>query len=374
MKISVLGVGYVGIHPVINFSKLGHEVVGFDISEERISTYRSGKDPIGEVGDQTIAESNALFTTNIEDMRGSDIYIIAVPTDIDENFKPDLRPLISASNTVAQVIDNGEIVVYESTVHPGATEKYCFPVLTEVSGKTIGVDFDVVYTPERVDPGNKVNTVKNTPRVIGGTTPEATEKVASLYEEYIVEMVRVTDIKTAEAIKSLENTQRDINIALMNSVERLYDEMGIDVIEVIKAAATKWNFMEVYPGLVGGHCIPVDPYYLIQVMEEYNTDPSLLQASRATNESQVDYYFEKATKDIPLDAKVLVLGKSFKANVIDTRNSKNIKFGELVLAKFPNAVHHDILVDGPIDQSKFDHVIELVKHTVTIEEIMGSHN
>lgn len=351
MKISVLGVGYVGIHPVVNFSKLGHEVVGFDISEERIAT----------------------FTTDAMDMRGSDIYIIAVPTDIDENFKPDLRPLQSASKTVASVIGDGEIIVYESTVHPGATEKYCFPILAEVSGKEIGKDFDVVYTPERVDPGNKVNTVKNTPRVIGGTRAAATEKVASLYEQYIVKMVRVTDIKTAEAIKSLENTQRDINIALMNSVERLYDEMGIDVNEVIRSAATKWNFMEVYPGLVGGHCIPVDPYYLIQVMEEYNTDPSLLMASRATNESQVNYYFEKETKDIPLDAKVLVLGKSFKANVIDTRNSKNMKFGELVLAKFPNAVHHDVLVDGPIDKSQFDYIIELVKHTVTLEEIMGAH-
>lgn len=369
MKVSVLGVGYVGIHPVVNFSKLGHEVVAFDISEERIAAYKNGEDPIGEVGNQVIKDCTAKFTTNLEDMRGSDIYIIAVPTDIDENFKPDLRPLKSASKTVAQVVGEGEIIVYESTVHPGATEKYCFPILSEISGKVISEDFDVVYTPERVDPGNKVNTVKNTPRVIGGTSVEATEKVASLYEEYIIEMVRVTDIKTAEAIKSLENTQRDINIALMNSVERLYDEMGIDVNEVIKAAATKWNFMEVYPGLVGGHCIPVDPYYLIQVMEEYNTDPSLLQASRATNESQVNYYFEKQTKDIPLDAKVLVLGKSFKPNVIDTRNSKNIKFGELVLERFPNAVHHDILVDGQIDTSEFDYVIELVKHTVSIEDI-----
>ncbi len=369
MKISVIGVGYVGIHPVINFSKLGHEVVGFDISEERINAYNRGEDPIGEVGDEKIKNSTATFTYNLEDIKGSDVYIVAVPTDIDENFKPDLRPLESASKSVASVVANGEIIVYESTVHPGATEKYCFPILEEVSGKKIGVDFDVVYTPERVDPGNKVHTVINTPRVIGGTNEQATEKVASLYEEYIEKMVRVTDIKTAEAIKSLENTQRDVNIALMNSVERLYDEMGIDVNEVIKGASTKWNFMEVYPGLVGGHCIPVDPYYLIQVMEEYNTDASLLKASRATSESQVEYYFKKETSNYDKDAKILVLGKSFKANVIDTRNSKNIEFGKLVLANFPNAVHHDELIDGPIDRSQFDHVIELVKHTVTIEDI-----
>ncbi len=368
MKISIIGVGYVGIHPTINFAKLGHDVVAFDISEERIKAYNDGLDPIGEVGDETISKSTAKFTTNKDDMIGSDIYIIAVPTDIDENFKPDLRPLKGATETVASIIDKNQIIVYESTVHPGATEKYCFPILNK-SDLEIGVDFDVVYTPERVDPGNKVNTVKNTPRVIGGTSVEATEKVAQLYEEYIVEMIRVSDIKTAEAIKSLENTQRDINIALMNSVERLYDEMGIDVNEVIKAASTKWNFMEVYPGLVGGHCIPVDPYYLIQVMDEYKTDSTLLQSSRNANESQVNYYFEKQTKDIPLDAKVLVLGKSFKANVIDTRNSKNMEFGKLVLNKFPNAVHHDTLVDGEIDKSQFDYIIELVKHTVSIEDI-----
>ncbi|MFV0246669.1 MAG: Vi polysaccharide biosynthesis UDP-N-acetylglucosamine C-6 dehydrogenase TviB, partial [Mycoplasmatales bacterium] len=197
MKLSVIGVGYVGIHPVTNFSKLGHEVIGFDISEKRIASYNSGVDPIGEVGDDTIKDTTASFTTNLEDIKGSDIYIIAVPTDIDENFNPDLKPLESASKAVGSIIGHGEIVVYESTVHPGATEKYCFPILSKESNKIIGQDFDVVYTPERVDPGNKINTVQNTPRVIGGTRIEATEKVAKLYEEYIVKMVRVTDIKTA---------------------------------------------------------------------------------------------------------------------------------------------------------------------------------
>ncbi len=364
MKISVIGCGYVGIHPIINFAKLGHEVVGFDISPERINAYKSGVDPIGEVGDVAIKTSTALFTVDKNDLKGTDIFIIAVPTDIDEDFNPDLTPLEGSSATVGSMVRAGAIVVYESTVHPGATEKYCFHILEEHSGLKIGRDFNVVYTPERVDPGNKINTVINTPRVIGGTTKEATEKVASLYEEYIEQMIRVSDIKTAEAIKSLENTQRDLNIALMNSVEKLYDEMDIDINEVVKAAATKWNFMEVYPGMVGGHCIPVDPYYLIQVMKDYKVDPALLVASRVTNEGQTKYYFEKKTNGMPIDAKILVLGKSFKPNVIDTRHSKNLEFGKLVLEKFPNAVHHDELIDGPINKEEFDYVIELVKHTI----------
>lgn len=367
MKISVIGVGYVGIHSVVNLSKLKQvsKVVAFDINKEKIIKYNDGIDVTSEVGNEEIVDSisnGVVFTSNESDLKDTDIFIIAVPTDASTNGELFLKPLISASSIVGNYIKENSIVVYESTVYPGLTEEICFPLLQEKTGLIIGSHFDVVYTPERVDPGNKINTVLNTPRVISGTSDSAVEIIVQLYSNYIAEMVKVSSIRVAESVKILENTQRDINIALMNNFAILMNEIDVDFREVLSAAGTKWNFQKFYPGLVGGHCIGVDPYYLIHKMKKTNVDSSFIEAARTNNEGIINYIENVITQNNP--QKILFVGATFKNNCNDIRNSKNLELAYKLSNKF------DVTIFDPeIEEfkniglsKKYDTVVVAVLH------------
>lgn len=368
MKVSVIGIGYVGIHSIINLAKseTEYQVVGFDINENKINAYKSGFDVTAEVGNETIQEVNdkVNFTCNSDDLYESDVFIVAVPTDAQDENSLYIRPLESASISVGEHLKHGSIVVYESTVYPGLTEEVCIPILEEKSGLKAGIDFDVVYTPERVDPGNKVNTVLNTPRVISGTRMEAVDTIKTIYEEYITEMVVVSTIKTAESVKILENTQRDINIALMNNFTILMDKLDVDMAEVLEAAATKWNFLNFTPGMVGGHCIGVDPYYLINKMEAENINSTYIKSAREVNEGIVTYIEQKIINSNPEN--ILFVGLTFKPGTNDIRNSKNIELKDRLQTAF-NVDVYDPVADTDesiesVDISKYDTIINAVVH------------
>ncbi len=369
MKITVVGAGYVGIHSIYNLtmSKENYEVVAYDISVEKVSKFNSGVDCTDELGDDKIKEllsAGTKFTTDANDIANSDIYIIAVPTDAISAEELYYLPLEKASSTVAEKMKHGSIVVYESTVYPGLTEEICIPLLLEHSGLKLVDDFNVIYTPERVDPGNKVNTVFNTPRVISGTNDEAIKTVVSIYEEYIQNMVIVSSIKVAESIKILENTQRDVNIALMNNFTLLMDKIDVDMDEVLRGASTKWNFLNFTPGLVGGHCIGVDPYYLIKKMNDENVDSSFISSAREISDYMLEF-IEKKVLDVN-PTKILYVGASFKPNTNDIRNSKHIE----LINKLKNKAVVDVydpLADyrdkiEKVDILEYDTIIFGVKH------------
>ena len=329
IKIGVVGLGYVGLPLAVEFGKR-FDTTGFDLSEKKIDSYRRFTDPTGEVTtDDLKAATRLKATTDPQDLSEADFIIVAVPTPVDEANQPDFSPLVSSSATVGRHMKRGAIVIYESTVYPGATEEICIPVLERESGMKWKRDFHVGYSPERVNPGDKERTITKIVKVVSGDDAETLEKVAQLYASVIVAGVyKASSIKVAEASKVIENTQRDLNIALMNELAIVFDKIGIDTLEVLQAAGTKWNFLPFRPGLVGGHCIGVDPYYLTHKAEMQGYHPQVILAGRRINDGMASYVVQQTVKHLihagsPVKgSKVVVLGLTFKENCPDLRNSK----------------------------------------------------
>lgn len=329
-KIGVVGLGYVGLPVAVAFGK-EHNIVGFDINEGRISSLIGGTDYTNEVTDKELTETSIEFTYDPSRLKETDFMIVAVPTPINEHNQPDLTPLVKASETVGKNLSKGTIVVFESTVYPGATEEICVPVLEKFSGLKCGEDFFVGYSPERINPGDKEHTFTTITKVVAGQTPEILEIVADTYASVVKAGVhKASSIKVAEAAKVIENTQRDVNIALMNELALIFDLLDIDTAEVLAAAGTKWNFLNFSPGLVGGHCIGVDPYYLTHKAQAVGYQPDVILAGRRINDELGKYIARTLVKKLikqgtPVQgAKVTMLGLTFKENVPDLRNSKVI--------------------------------------------------
>ncbi|MFP5422564.1 MAG: Vi polysaccharide biosynthesis UDP-N-acetylglucosamine C-6 dehydrogenase TviB [Gammaproteobacteria bacterium] len=329
IKLAIIGLGYVGLPLAAEFGK-HRSVVGFDISQKRITALKAGHDETLEVSDEELTHSVKLsYSADIDDLKDCNVYIVTVPTPIDAHKKPDLTPLIKASQTIGKVLKKGDIVIYESTVYPGATEEDCVPVLEQVSGLTFNVDFFAGYSPERINPGDKEHRVTTIKKVTSGSTPEIAELVDSLYRQIITAGThKASSIKVAEAAKVIENTQRDLNIALINELALIFNKMDIDTEAVLEAAGTKWNFLPFRPGLVGGHCIGVDPYYLTHKAESIGYHPEIILAGRRLNDSMGAYVVSQLIKGmlkrrIHVDgARVLVMGLTFKENCPDLRNTK----------------------------------------------------
>lgn len=331
LKIAIIGLGYVGLPLAVEFGKQV-PVVGFDIHQKRIDELKSGKDHTLEVSPEELAQATRLrYSANLEDLKDCNFYIVTVPTPIDQFKQPDLTPLIKASRSIGQVLSKGDVVVYESTVYPGATEEACIPVLEQVSGLTFNTDFFAGYSPERINPGDKQHRVTNILKITSGSTPEVADYVDQVYNLIIQAGThKAPSIKVAEAAKVIENTQRDVNIALINELAVIFNKMGIDTEAVLQAAGTKWNFLPFRPGLVGGHCIGVDPYYLTHKAQSIGYHPEIILAGRRLNDGMGAYVVTQLVKDmikkkIQVEgAKVLVLGLSFKENCPDIRNTKVI--------------------------------------------------
>src|SRR5699024_59903 len=329
-KIAVVGLGYVGLPVAVAFGKQ-QKVVGFDINKTRINELKNGYDRTNEVNDEDLKKSNIKFTNEPEELSKADFIIVAVPTPINKNNQPDLTPLIKASETVGKALTQDTIVVYESTVYPGATEEDCVPVLEKFSGLTNGSDFFVGYSPERINPGDKVHTLETITKVVSGQTPEVLEVVAEVYSMVVKAGVhKASSIKVAEAAKVIENTQRDVNIALMNEIAIIFDKVGIDTSEVLDASGTKWNFLNFKPGLVGGHCIGVDPYYLTHKAQELGHHPEVILAGRRINDNMSKYVASNIIKELLKKGievqgmTINLLGLTFKENCPDLRNTKVI--------------------------------------------------
>ena len=331
VKLGIIGLGYVGLPLAIEFAK-HFKTVGFDINKERIAELISGVDRTLEVSKEEFAGAKHItFSSDIEDLKSVDIYIVTVPTPIDSYNRPDLTPLIKASETVGKTMSNGNIVVYESTVYPGCTEEDCVPILEKFSGLVYNSDFYCGYSPERINPGDKERRVSSIKKVVSGSTPEIGLSLNALYGQVIKAGTHLaSSIKVAEAAKIIENTQRDINIAFVNELAKLFDLMGIDTLEVLEAAGTKWNFLPFKPGLVGGHCIGVDPYYLTHKAAQLGYHPEVILAGRRINDSMGAHVAQKVIKNLIAQkikvngAKILILGITFKENCPDIRNSKVI--------------------------------------------------
>ncbi|MFM1605128.1 MAG: nucleotide sugar dehydrogenase [Porticoccaceae bacterium] len=328
-KIAIIGLGYVGLPLAVEFGKK-YPTTGFDINGPRIAALISGHDSTLEVDEAELKQATQLnYTTDIEQLKSCNIYIVTVPTPIDSHKRPDLTPLEKASETVGKVLSKGDIVIYESTVYPGATEEVCVPILERHSGLTFNKDFYCGYSPERINPGDKEHRVTTIKKVTSGSTPEIADTVDNLYKSIITAGThKASSIKVAEAAKVIENTQRDLNIALMNELAIIFERLGIDTLEVLKAAGTKWNFLPFRPGLVGGHCIGVDPYYLTHKAEILGYHPQVIQAGRRINDGMAAYVAQQTIKQMIRSgtnirgAKVIVLGLTFKENCSDLRNSK----------------------------------------------------
>lgn len=325
---AVIGLGYVGLPIALAFARK-IKVVGFDINAERVEMMRRGEDPSEELSKEAFDGVDIHFTADINDLKEVEFFIVAVPTPIDQQNIPDLTPLLSATRTVGKVLKKGDHVVFESTVYPGCTEEDCVPVLEELSGLTYITDFKVGYSPERINPGDKVHTLENIVKVTSGCDAESAETVAKVYEMVVAAGVhRASSIKVAEAAKIIENTQRDVNIALTNELSIIFNRMGINTFDVLEAAGTKWNFLRFQPGLVGGHCIGVDPYYLVFKAKELGYHAQIIDSGRFVNDSMGGYVAKQTVKKIiatgtnPTDSRVLVMGATFKENVSDIRNSK----------------------------------------------------
>ena len=327
-KLAVVGLGYVGLPIALEFAKK-IDVIGFDINSQRVDLMKNKIDPSNELKESDFEDCSIDFTSKIEDLKDVKFFIIAVPTPIDKNKKPNIKPLISASKTVGKVLKKGDYVVYESTVYPGCTEEDCVPILEELSGLKFKSDFKVGYSPERINPGDKVHTLSNIIKVSAGCDSISAEEIAKTYELVVQAGVhRASSIKVAEAAKIIENTQRDVNIALINELSVIFNKMGINTYEVLEAAGTKWNFLNFKPGLVGGHCIGVDPYYLTHKSKELGYHAQIINSGRSVNDSMGSYVGSTVAKKIissgtsMKDAKVLVMGATFKEDVSDIRNSK----------------------------------------------------
>lgn len=332
IKIAVIGLGYVGL-PLARLFSTKYKTVGFDMNQKRVDALMAGHDATLEVSDELLQDAinnhGFVCTTDLDKIRECNLYVVAVPTPVDVNNRPDLRPLWGASETVGKVISKGDIVVYESTVYPGVTEEECLPVVERVSGLKFNVDFYAGYSPERINPGDKLHTVEKIKKVTSGSTPEIADIVDGVYNSVLINGThKAPSIKVAEASKIIENSQRDVNIAFMNELAKIFNAMGIDTRDVIEAAASKWNFIKLSPGLVGGHCISVDPYYLIQKAQVYGVLPRVMFAARRLNDGMGNYVAEQTIKCmnkkglLVKDAKILILGITFKENCPDIRNTK----------------------------------------------------
>ncbi len=327
--LSLIGLGYVGMPLAVAFAAKGVRVIGFNRNQARIDLYKSGIDPTHEVGDEVIANTAVDFTSDETRLREASFHIVAVPTPINQDHTPDLEPVENASRIVGRNLSKGSIVVYESTVYPGVTEDICVPILERESGLKCGLDFKVGYSPERINPGDKVHRLENIKKIVSGMDAETLEEIRNIYNIVIeVGTYPVSNIKTAEAIKVVENSQRDINIAFMNELAMVFDKMGIDTREVIDGMKTKWNALNFFPGLVGGHCIGVDPYYFTYEAERLGYHSQIIAAGRKVNDGMGAFVADATIKQLILagkrvrDAKVVILGVTFKENCPDTRNSK----------------------------------------------------
>jgi len=334
-KIAIVGLGYVGLPLAVEFGKR-YDTLGFDINCTRVEELRAGTDVTLEVdSDELSAALRLRFSATLDDIRGCHVYIVTVPTPIDSAKRPDLTPLIKASEALGKVIKAGDVVVYESTVYPGCTEEVCIPILEKVSGLTYNRDFFAGYSPERINPGDKQHRVTNILKVTSGSTPEVADFVDRLYASIITAGThRASSLKVAEAAKVIENTQRDLNIALVNDLAKLFNKLGIDTLEVLQAAGTKWNFLPFRPGLVGGHCISVDPYYLTHKAQEVGHHPDVILAGRRTNDSMGQYVAGEVIRLMvckginPVRARILILGLAFKENCPDLRNTRVVDIVE----------------------------------------------
>ena len=329
--LSLVGLGYVGMPIAVEFAKRGVKVIGFDLNAAKIETYKSGIDPTNEVGDDVIKNTTVEFTANEEDLKRAKFHIVAVPTPVNDDHTPDLTPVEGASEILGRNLTKGSIVVFESTVYPGVTEDICVPILERESGLKCGVDFKIGYSPERINPGDKVHRLSTITKIVSGMDEETLDTIAKVYEIVVdAGVYRAESIKVAEAAKVIENSQRDINIAFMNELSIIFNKMGIDTKSVLEAAGTKWNFLKFYPGLVGGHCIGVDPYYLTYKAEELGYHSQIILSGRRINDDMGKYVAENVVKNlISADkavkgAKVAILGFTFKENCPDTRNTKVI--------------------------------------------------
>ena len=385
VKICVIGLGYVGL-PLARLFSTKYETIGFDMNQHRVDALMKGHDATLEVSDQLLQDAinnhGFVCTTDIEKIRDCNFYVVAVPTPVDEDDFPDLRPLQGASETVGKVISKGDIVVYESTVYPGVTEEECLPVVERVSGLKFNEDFFAGYSPERINPGDKEHTVEKIKKVTSGSTPEIADLVDQVYNSVLVNGThKAPSIKVAEASKIIENSQRDVNIAFMNELARIFNVMGIDTHDVIEAAASKWNFIKLSPGLVGGHCISVDPYYLIQKAQANGVWPRIMMNARRLNDMMGDYVGERVIKlmnkkgVLVKDAKFLILGVTFKENCPDIRNTKVVDIYKSLREYSQNITIYDPWADAghvmqeynvpivnTLPDNRFDVVILAVAH------------
>lgn len=327
-KLALIGLGYVGLPIALAFAKK-IDVIGFDINQARVDLMKQGIDPSNELEAEAFQDCRIEFTTSLDTLREARFFVVAVPTPVDEHKVPDLTPVLRASETIGKVIKKGDYVVFESTVYPGCTEEDCLPVIDRLSGLKAGVDYKYGYSPERINPGDKVHTLENVVKVVSGSDAAALEEIAKTYELVVSAGVhRASSVKVAEAAKIIENTQRDLNIALMNELSIIFDRLGINTYEVLEAAGTKWNFLKFYPGLVGGHCIGVDPYYLTYKSAQLGYNSRVILAGRVINDEMAAYVAKKTIQSIiksganVAKAKVLVMGCTFKEDVTDIRNSK----------------------------------------------------
>ena len=387
-KIAVIGLGYVGL-PLARLFSTKFKTIGFDMNQSRVDALMAGHDATLEVDDDLLQEAinknGFKCTSNIEDIKDCNFYIVAVPTPVDSNNRPDLTPLISASETVGKVISKDDIVVYESTVYPGVTEEECLPVVEKVSGLKFNKDFFAGYSPERINPGDKEHTVEKIKKVTSGSTPEIADIVDNIYNSVLINGThKAPSIKVAEASKIIENSQRDVNIAFMNELAKIFNAMGIDTRDVIEAAASKWNFIKLSPGLVGGHCISVDPYYLIQKAQVYGVLPRIMSNARRLNDGMGDYVANQTIKCMNKkgimvkDANILILGITFKENCPDVRNTKVVDIYQTLL-EYSNNIkvydpwanpeivkkHYNIHIQQDLPQvedTKYDAVILAVSH------------
>ena len=346
LTVSVVGLGYVGLPLAVALAD-HFEVIGFDIGTNRIAELKAGHDRTNEIGSDRLQASAIKLTARAEDMRGSDIFIVTVPTPVDDRNEPDLKPVMSACNTLGPIIGKGSTIVFESTVYPGVTEDLCGPALERASGLKCGTDFWLGYSPERINPGDREHTVDRITKVIAGQTPKTTELLAEIYGKVTIGGVfRAASIKAAEAAKAIENAQRDINIAFINEVTMIFNKLGLSVHDVLDASATKWNFLPFRPGLVGGHCIGVDPYYLARCALDNGHDPEIILSGRRLNDRMGQYVADSIADRLSKNARVLVLGLTFKENVPDLRNSKVIDVINGLKARGLSVDVHDALADG----------------------------
>ena len=393
IRICVIGLGYVGL-PLARLFSTKYDTVGFDMNQARVDSIMKGHDATLEVSDELLQEAICKHgfrcTTNIDEIRDCNFYVVAVPTPVDENNRPDLSPLKAASDTVGKVIGKNDIVVYESTVYPGVTEEECIPIVEKTSGLKLNVDFFAGYSPERINPGDKTHTVEKIKKVTSGSTPQAADIIDSVYNSVLQNGThKAPSIRVAEASKIIENSQRDVNIAFMNELAKIFNAMGIDTHDVIEAASSKWNFIKLSPGLVGGHCISVDPYYLIQKAQVYGVFPRVMINARRLNDGMGDYVANQTIKCMNKkgvmvkDAKILILGFTFKENCPDIRNTQVIDIYHTLSEYTDNitiydpwasreTVKHEFGIDivntPPHQEKQYDACIHSVAHDEFLKE------